>query len=192
MATKSMSTRKKSTTSKQEKEQPINEVVIEEPVEDVKKTKKRTFSPDDPIPCKSITLGGLYYEGKKSHILYEWVTDGIVTEVEYQDLVAAVRSHDKEVFAPRFIIEDEDFLAQNPRVAQVYDSMYSIQDLREIFDYPVNAMASVINKLPNGAKESVKHMASEMIMSGQLDSVSRIKTLDEIYGTQLILMAVES
>lgn len=49
-------------------------------------------------------------------------------------------------------------------------------------------MKLTINSLPSGAKESIKNIVSSMIMNGQIDSVSKIKTLDEIYDTKFMTM----
>ena len=49
-------------------------------------------------------------------------------------------------------------------------------------------MKSIILSLPDGAKESIKNMASQMISKGTLDSVQKIKFLDEIFNTELMLM----
>lgn len=167
-----------------------NEMIDEVVVETKKKEKNpRKFEATEGIPCKSITPGGLYMEGVKSRIVYEWADNGDVTEVEYQDLVAAIRSNVSYISKPYFVIEDEDVLEQFPQVKKRYETMYSIKDLRDVLtDYPVKTMKTTILSLPEGAKESIKHLASQMISNGSLDSVSKIKALDEIYGTELMLM----
>lgn len=170
-------------------EEPVIEVVEVEPTESAPVKKVRKYEATDGIRCRSITVGGLYMEGLKSHILYEWSNEGDDTEVEYQDLVAAIRSNSSYVLKPRFIIEDQGLVDQFPQVKKVYDSMNSVQDLREIIlkNQP-EAMRKRIMNLPDGAKESLKHIASQMIANGTLDSVKKIKVLDEIYETKLMLM----
>lgn len=170
-------------------EDPVIEVVEVEPTESAPVKKVRKYEATDGIRCRSITVGGLYMEGLKSHILYEWSNEGDDTEVEYQDLVAAIRSNSSYVLKPRFIIEDQELVDQFPQVKKVYDSMNSVQDLREIIlkNQP-EAMKKRIMNLPDGAKESLKHIASQMIANGTLDSVKKIKVLDEIYETKLMLM----
>lgn len=170
-------------------EEPVVEVAEVEPTESAPVKKVRKYEATDGIRCRSITVGGLYMEGLKSHILYEWSNEGDDTEVEYQDLVAAIRSNSSYVLKPRFIIEDQELVDQFPQVKKVYDSMNSVQDLREIIlkNQP-EAMRKRIMSLPDGAKESLKHIASQMIANGTLDSVKKIRILDEIYETKLMLM----
>ena len=67
--------------------------------------------------------------------------------------------------------------------------MYSLADLRGvILNLDVNSMKATILSLPIGAQESIKNLASSMIASGQLDSIKKVKALDEIFNTQLTLM----
>lgn len=163
---------------------------IEEVVETVvEKREPKKFEATDGIPCRSITSGGLYMSGIKSHIMYEWSDNGDVTEVEYQDIVAAIRSNVSYISKPYFIIEDEDIIAQFPQLNRIYASMYSFKDLRDVLtELPAKSMKATILSLPEGAKESIKNIASQMISNGTLDSVQKIKILDEIFDTELMLM----
>ena len=66
--------------------------------------------------------------------------------------------------------------------------MYSIDDLAEIFRLPYNKIPNELDRLPEGAKQSIKSLASEYIAKGKLDSVKVIKALDDYFGTQLMLL----
>lgn len=152
----------------------------------------KTFAPEDTIRCRSLVSGGLYIEGSRSHILYSWADCGDVADVEYRDLIYLVRTReDPNIYSPRIIIEDEDFVAQNKSVKDFYDSMYTTGDLNEILLLPVSQMKTEIGKLPKGAKESIKGIASTLIDSHVLDSVQKIKALDEIFGTNMLLTLVQ-
>lgn len=170
-------------------------VVVDETAtikENVESTPQRVepkkFKETDAIDCVSITAGQLGMIGIKSGINYTWAGRGDVTAVEYQDLVAAIRSGKKHISAPFFIIQDKDFLAQFPQIDEIYSSIYSMNDLKDIFKLDASMMKKVIMELPSGAKESVKNIASSMISKGQLDSVQKIKILDEIFETKFMLM----
>ena len=164
--------------------------IVEEVVETVKETKIeiKKFKETDPIKCVSITAGELGMLGIKTGINYTWAGRGDETDVEYQDLVAAIRSGKKQITAPRFIIKDEDFLALYPQVEKIYSSMLSYNDLKDILKLDVVNMKKVISQLPAGAKDSMKNIASTQITNGFLDSVQKIKALDEIFDTKFMLM----
>lgn len=188
-----MATTMKKTTKKAEDVtvEEVNETVEETSKKIVEETSKKTvkkYSQTEGIPCRSITHGNLFVEGIKSHIVYEWADNGDITEVEYQDLVAAIRSNANYISKPYFIIEDEDLVSQFAQVKKVYESMYSVKDLTDVLHMPVNQMVKTIKSLPEGAKEAIKHHASSMISKGTLDSVKAIKALDEIFDTNLMLM----
>lgn len=168
-----------------------NEIVeTEETVEEIVTPavkQPRKFEAMEGVMCRSIVDGVLVMGGIKSNNFYKWADTNDVAEVEYQDLVSAVRSNTKYVFAPFFIIENEDFLAQFPQVQKVYDSMYTTKDLKEILSLPVPAMMDAINTLPSGSKDNLRDIAGKMILNGQLDSVQKIKALDEFYNTNFLV-----
>jgi hypothetical protein len=164
----------------------VNEVAIKEEIIEKPKTPKK-FEAMDGVLCRSIVDGVLVMEGIKSKNFYKWADMNDVAEVEYQDLVSAVRSNTSYVFAPHFIIEDEDFLAQFPQVQKVYDSMYTTTDLKEILRLPVTTMMKEIESLPNGSRDNLREIAGKMVLNGQLDSVQKIKALDGFYNTNFLV-----
>lgn len=174
-------------------ENAMNEPVVEvaekaaEPII-VKQKEPKKFGADEGIDCESITAGELGLIGHKTHINYRWAERGDVTQVEYQDLVAAVRSNASHIYKPLFIIRNEDFIAQFPQVAKAYDAMYTVKDLRDVLRMPLSQMKSVIKTLPDGAKDSLKTLAATMINNGSLDSIQKVKALDEIFDTKLMLL----
>lgn len=164
---------------------PVEEV---ETAATVEKKAPKKFAADEGVDCESITTGELGLIGHKTHINYRWADRGDVTQVEYQDLVAAVRSNATHIFKPLFIIRDDDFIAQFPQVAKAYDAMYTVKDLRDVLRMPVGQMKTVVKSLPDGAKESLKTLAATMINNGSLDSIQKVKALDEIFDTKLMLL----
>lgn len=166
------------------------ETVSEEVV--VEKSKAKVFEKEDLIDCMSICNGGLTIVGDKSGNVYTWADYGDVEPIEYQDLLFLTRSKKPCVFTPRFIVRDDDFVEQHPELSKVYDTMYTTSDITEILELPVRQMKQVISELPKGAVESLKGIAGSMIDSGRLDSIEKIKTLDSIFGTNLLLTLVHN
>ena len=114
---------------------------------------------------------------------------GDVVDVEYQDLTAAIRSHNDYIGRPFIVVEDQEFVSQFPQLQKLYATLYSAGDLEDvILKLNLADMKATIKSLPVGAQNSIKHIASQMISNGQLDSVSKIKALDELFGTEMVLM----
>ena len=148
--------------------------------------KKKTFQPNDLIPCKSITAGELLMEGYKTHFVYRWADYDDIQEVEYQDLAYDIRIHGRSYSRyPRFIVLDDDFVEQNPVLNEVYSKIYSISDLRKMLDLSPAEIKKIIPTLPVGARESLKTIVSTAVSNGTFDSINKIKAFDEVFETQM-------
>lgn len=169
------------------------EVVVETEVKETKPKKTaaakevRKFAPDDMIPCRSITYGELLLTGAKTKFLYSWANYGDVTEMYFQDLQALKSTRSSYLFRPRFVIEDEELVEQwKNDLGQMYSDIIAT-DVEAMFKLPVNQLRAKLKKAPVGVQQAVKNLAGEKIMNGTLDSLAKIKAIDEILGTQLKL-----
>lgn len=175
------------------------DVIVEdvEVIEDVETTKQeskkapakvaRKYAPDDMIVCRSITYGELLLTGKKSKLLYSWSNYGDTTEVEYQDLQALKSTKSSYLYKPRFVIEDEELVEQFGKdFVNMYENIINV-DVDDIFKLPLNQFKSKLKKAPRGVQQAVKNIAGEKIMNGSLDSLAKIKAIDEILDTDLML-----
>ena len=61
-------------------------------------------------------------------------------------------------------------------------------DLEQLLKLAPSQLKKKLKVLPEGFKESVKTMAAAKIVSGELDSLNRIKAIDEVLGTELMSM----
>lgn len=157
-------------------------------VEETVESKKKIFNQSDGILCASITQGTLNVEGSKTGMIYRFSDYGDETEIEYRDLVGMIRTKDKAVFEPRFVVVDEDFIKEYPALKKFYDDEFSLQNIKEILTLPENKMIEEIKKLPTGALNSLKSIAAEQVYTGEIDSVRKIKALDSVFGTDLNLL----
>ena len=169
--------------------------VVEEVETEVKVTKAkkpaakevRKYAPNDMIPCRSVTYGELLLPGAKTKVLYTWANYGDTTDVEFQDLQALKSTKSTYLFRPRFIIEDEDLVEQwRNDLGKIYDDIIAI-DVEAMFKLPAGQLKSKLKKAPAGIQQAVKNLAGEKIMNGSLDSLAKIKAIDEALGTDLKL-----
>lgn len=180
-ATRRMTSR--TAASKAETSEQKQEFVKPEP----KREAPKKYRDDDRIPCCSITVGEYLFEGDKSHELYDWVADGDIVNMRADDLIMAIRTRKPCVFKPRIIIQDDDFLASFPEVQQLYDTLYSKDNLMAILALEPKRMTDVIQQMPEGAKDAIKGMAMKAIEDGSFDSVARVRALDQLFGTDMLL-----
>ena len=158
---------------------------IEEKVEPkIVKTEPKKFSPDELITCRSVTYGTLLGEGRKTKMLYTWSGYGDEVEVEYQDLLSWKSTKSQYLYAPHFVIENDELLEQWKDVREIHDKVKQI-DCDKFFDLPPEKLRIVLMNLPDGYKITVRNMANAKITNGELDSIAKIKVIDEIFGTDL-------
>jgi hypothetical protein len=162
-------------------------VEVEESVKPSVKKSQRKFAPDELITCRSVTYGELLLTGTKSKLLYTWANYNDTTEVEFQDLQALKSTRSSYLYRPRIIIEDEELLEQwDKDFGDMYKNIVDI-DVEDMFRLPLNQFKSKLKKAPKGVQQAVKNIAGEKIMNGSLDSLAKIKAIDEILGTDLKL-----
>ncbi|WP_346961256.1 hypothetical protein [Clostridium sp.] len=163
---------------------PVAEVEIQP---EVKKPKK--FEPTALIPCTNIFAGTTVMIGQKSGIMYTWLELGQTEDVEYQDVIAEIlKKSSSYIYEPLIVIEDKELLEQRPDLKKFYDKMYSPVELKHILNMSSpESMRNVIINLPKGVKETVKNLAATMIQEGTLDSVKKIKIIDELFDTKLMM-----
>lgn len=179
-----------SKTNKEENTSVKNDAAEQVEVKTETKPAPRKFNNEDEIACVSITPGEMFVDGYRSKDLYTFADFNDVQYIRYDDLIYLIRRKDVSVFSPRFIIQDKEFLAQNKNVAEIYNSLYSTADLKDVLKLKPNELRNKILSLPEGAKEALKILASTMIDKGRLDSVATIKVLDEVFGTEMLRKVV--
>ena len=69
---------------------------------------------------------------------------------------------------------------------ELYDGIIEV-DVEEMFNLPLTQFKSKLKKAPKGVQQAVKDIAGEKILNGSLDSLKKIKAIDEILGTDLKL-----
>lgn len=180
-----MATKKETVTEEIESTAEV-EVKKEEPKKAPAKT-VRKFAPDELITCRSVTYGELLLSAPKSKLLYSWANYGDTTEVEFQDLQALKSTRSSYLFRPRIIIEDEELVEQwNKDFGEMYSNIVDV-DVEELFKLPIAKFKAALKKAPKGVQQAVKNVAGEKILNGSLDSLAKIKAIDECLGTDLKL-----
>ena len=167
----------------------IEEEIVEEVAEKApKKVNKPKHDPSELILCRSVRVGELILIGPKTRMPYSWANEGDVREVEYQDLMSWRALRSRYLFDPMIIIEDEDLVEEwNADLGKLYEKVQAI-DLKEMFRLPHRQFVAQLKKLPTSMKSTVQNMAYTMIQDGTLYDLRTIKAIDEILGTELIMM----
>ena len=168
----------------------IDESVIEQETAKKPAAKKQTrkFDPNETFSCRSVCYGELVLEGYKSKILYTWANCGDYADVEYQDLQALQSRKSRFLTDPLFIIEDEELVEHWGALLKPIYTKIEEDDIEQLLKLTPSQLKKKLKTVPVGIKESIKTMAAAKILSGELDSINRIKAIDEVLGTELMSM----
>ena len=175
----------------------VENVIVEEtkeitqaPVSKKSVKKAKEYKSDDLIPCRSVTAGELFCSAKKSGILYKWANHGYTENVRYEDLVYMRDSRSNYLFKPRFIIEDNNLIDSKgwEKVKAVYDNAFTKQDIDEILNLPNTQFAEALKQVPKSMQNTLKTVITERVENGTFDSITKIKTVDSILGSDLMCL----
>ena len=162
----------------------VENVIKEEP----KKVTKIKHDPDELISCRSVTFGGLSIIGPKTKLVYEWSNEGDIREMEYQDLMSLKAIRHRYIFEPFIVIEDEALREEWKKdLDPIYNKLEDM-DLRGMFDLPQRQFVARLKQLSKGVKGSVQNMAYSMIQDETLYDLRTIRAIDEVLGTELMMM----
>lgn len=170
------------------KTETIEKVVEEKPIKKEIVKEKKVFTDSDYILCRSVCYGGLNVTSQSGN-LYEFKDYGYDCEINYRDLVSLIRKGSDHVFLPRFVILDEDLLEDFPTVKRVYEKMYTRNDLLDILRMPVHQMEMEIRELPDTTRSVLEQMVATEIANGNLDSISKVRKLSEIFDSDFNLLS---
>ena len=145
----------------------------------------KEYSPTDIITCHSVTAGELLCHAQKSDTLYIGSGYGDIMQIQYQDLLSMKLGRSKYIYAPLFVIDDEELLSKKEwaDVKAVYDDMYDADDINAFFKLSAADMKKTLKKAPSGFKNAIKTIAAEKIENGTFDAMTKIKAIDETLGT---------
>ena len=165
---------------------PIEEEPVVKEETPIKKEPKvvRQFNQNDLILCRSVTAGWLGVSGKSGQY-YVFENFGDECEIEYQDLFALKSRHSQYIYAPLFVIENEELL-ENPRwkdVAEFYDDKVFKEDIDDVLNLPASSFENALRLLPKGLAKALQVKVAEKIEDGTFDSLKKIKAIDDVFGT---------
>ena len=165
-------------------------------IETVKKTKERLVMKDtDEVVVKSNVFGELIYINDRTgdQIIWENCNEEQVLSVrDIRDMKAKQHSFFKEGWISITDSPDVDF--EEYTMKEVYDALqigryyndnlvsFNIDD---IFVMSEDALRKKISTMSEGIKRSIVVRANEKIMDGSLDSLKKVKLLEEVLGCEL-------
>lgn len=184
--------------------EPIDEVIVTEEKAVINETtqapvaKKRDYKFPDHVmvAVQSNTYGELIYVNQRTGARVSWKEIGDVQPVPMGEL-RDMRNTQRGFFSNNRIfivgIEDEDYQDAAPEdvykalmVSQYYKDVIDPNNFNSIFALDANELRIRLNRMSDGAKTNLVVAANEAIRRGRLDSLKKIRVIEECLGCELV------
>lgn len=154
----------------------------------VKKSQKKIFAKTDDVLVKSLINGRLGYENDRTGYAEMWNEFGEELYMPYSELLHIKGKH-RRFFEDNWIIREWEVL-DSLGVTKYYSNIIDVDSLEDVFKDKDN-FKETFKSLPKGLRQTVIDKASEMKISGELDSMKIIKDIKDISGFDLGLIGDE-
>lgn len=131
--------------------------------------------------------GVLVYQSSRSGELFTWDMFGSEQEMSLAELRNAKNSS-KAFFINNWFMFDDEFawVIDYLGMRQYYKHFVSIDKFDDIFKQTPAQVKKTIAELSKGQKQTVAYRASELIKTGEIDSIKLISALEAALGVELI------
>lgn len=181
-------TKKTSSQSKQVKADTLfidQEAPVTEPTEKKVSMRAAEIDPTQYVVVRNGFHGKLIYDSQRTGEHFVWKKFGDEQEMELRELRNAKNSY-KKYFENNWFMFEEDWIIEYLGVKQYYRYAISIDKFDNIFKLSADELRQVLTNLSDGQKKSVAYRAKELIKEEVIDSMSVVRTLEELLGVELI------
>lgn len=137
------------------------------------------------VGCRSGVSGSLIYKSSLNPgYVVEWSGLDEIQEMEYRELVS-MRGNQRRFFEENWILIDDPAVIKKLGVGRYYQNSLSTDDFEDVFNMSADEIKEIVPTLPGGTKDAIASEAKKKIDSGELDSRSAIKALEDSLDVEL-------
>lgn len=146
-------------------------------------TKKITN--DTMVECKNGVHGPLIYvSGRNAGYVVEWEDFGEVQDIDYGELLI-MRGSQPRFFRDNWILIEDAEVLKKLGVDRYYKNALTTENFDDVFHWSAADIRSKVPEMSAGMRDSIRVRAKELVKSGELDSRSVIKALNEVLHCDL-------
>ena len=163
----------------------------------VKEKKKLKLDDNVSILVASNIFGELIYVNHKTGDKYTWENMGDVQSLYVSD-IRAMKSNQRKFLEENWIvitgIADTSDEYENVDLTEIYEALQISNyykeflcpsNLNDVFNWSNDEIRNKVSKMPTSTKETIAIRANELIKAGIIDSISKVKVLEEVIGCEL-------
>lgn len=140
--------------------------------------KRKKIDSNEEVICRSIATGRLIYISKHTGLTTIWSKFGDEEALEYGELRTMKASQPGFLTRPLIIVEDDE-VVEALGLKELYRQMVDIENIGSFFKKSAKQIKEDLRKSPKGVRQLVGSKAREMIESGELHDIRKIKALEE-------------
>ena len=165
--------------------------------EDKKVKRKLKLDDNVSIYAASNVFGELIYINHKTGDKYSWENMGDVQSLYVSD-IRAMKSNQRKFLEENWIVitgiadhadeyedVDVDEIYEALQISNYYKDFICPSNLNDVFNWKPDEIRNKVSKMPVSTKETIAIRANELIRAGIIDSISKIKVLEEVIGCEL-------
>jgi len=162
------------------------EFVGEKQPQKFSRMKKPTLDKNELIPVMNITNGPLLYKSLKTGMSVKFEQYGDVEYLEVGELLTMRSSQKRYLEEPWMLIMDEE-IVNYLGLDKLYKKLISPQNVDKIFTFDQPTFQEIIENAPMGYNQLIISRAKQRLKDGSLDSLAKIKILEEKFNIQLVV-----
>lgn len=151
---------------------------------EVQPKRKVKVENDRLIPVMNITAHGLVYLSRRTGAEWNWERYGDIEYVEMQELLTMRNSQRRFLDEPWILIMDEE-VVHYLGLEKMYEKMVHPDNIESVFKMNNEKFKEVLDSAPKGIAQLIVGRAVEKVANGELDSMYKIKLLNEKFNIHL-------
>ena len=159
--------------------------------------KKLKLDDNVSLLVSSNIFGELIYINHKTGDKYTWENMGDVQSLYVSD-IRAMKSNQRKFLEQNWIVIDgiadtsEEYegvdvteIYEALQISNYYKNFLCPSNLNDVFNWSVEDIRNKVPKMPVSTRETIAIRANELIKAGIIDSIAKVKVLEEVIGCEL-------
>lgn len=136
------------------------------------------------VPVMNMTNGKLIYVSKKTGAKWVWASYGDVDEIEFYELQSMKTGYKGFINDPLLLILDDE-VVKYMGLESTYENVLKYEDLEALFRMNNNDFKELVDSAPKAIIVAIVSRAREKIADETLESMWKVKYLNEKFNLQL-------
>lgn len=136
------------------------------------------------IPVRSCINGRVIYKSKKTGVTYKWLEKGTYEILTIDEVLNMESQSQKFLHSPWLMVDDEEVI-EAFNLQELYDLVAKVEDIDSFITISLGEQKQIYNKLPKTLQNQVYNHIYNKVETGEIDSKSKIRELEELVQMEL-------